>query len=198
MIDGDKEKIIGKLVIALKKLQKIKNVSELMPEVRINLAYGFKNPKSTDEVAAIPGRITAVKDKIIIPALPDFGASDHMARNLIEFAKYDDKIRAGINIKYSKEFVNWLKDFCPKNGLKISVVDRLKEPKEVQEKDGASIPWKIGEAIRLSNNKIPEVIVEGPAMGKEPLIILTGEDPIKVIDLLKLIQKNWLIYKNNL
>ena len=191
----NKEKIINILIIAIKKLKEFEDFKDLMPEVRINLAYSILNPKKSNDVAAIPGRITVVDNKAFIPKSPEFGASDHMARNIIEFAKYNKNIRASINFKYTEEMVDWLKGFCKKNNLSISIVDRNKEPEKVQEVDGASIPWKIEEAVELASNKIPDIIVEGPAIGKEPLILITGENPIKVVNLLKKIHENWINFK---
>jgi hydroxymethylpyrimidine/phosphomethylpyrimidine kinase len=187
--------VLGKLVIALQKLSEIEDFDDLMPEVRINLAYSISNPHNSTDIAAIPGRITAVNGRAFFASPPKFGASDHMARNILEYIKYNDKIRAGLNFKYTEELVGWLKGFCEREGLNLSIVDRNKEPKEVSEVDGSSIPWKIKEAVRLVSNKVPEIIVEGPAMGKEPLILLTGEDPIKVVDLLIKIYDAWKIYK---
>lgn len=195
MPESEREKIIGSLVIALKELKKIDHFSEFMPEVRINFAYSMENPKSSGDVAAIPGRISIIDDSIYVPSSPEFGASDHMARNLIEFAKYNNKIRAAINIKYTEDLVEWLSQYCLDNNLTLSFVDRSKEPDDIKNIDGASIPWKIEEAVRLSSNRVPDVIIEGPAMGKEPLIILTGEDPMKVVDLFKKIHSHWIEHK---
>ncbi|MHA1270081.1 MAG: thiamine-phosphate synthase family protein [Candidatus Helarchaeota archaeon] len=197
MSELERESVLGNLVIALNKLKEIDNFAELMPEVRINLAYSIKNPKTTNDVAAVPGRITVINNKAYIPDLPKFGASDHMARNLIEFSKYDRNIRSGINIKYSKNLIKWLKKFCIEKKLKMSIVDRAKEPQEIRDIDGASIPWKIKEAVRLSGNQIPNIIVEESAMGKEPLILITGENPVKVVELLNLINKSWIEFKNS-
>ncbi|MBD3227730.1 MAG: phosphomethylpyrimidine kinase [Candidatus Lokiarchaeota archaeon] len=195
MSEEEREKVIGRLVLALKKLKEFESFSEFMPEVRINLAYAINNPKKIDDVAAIPGRITEINNKAFIPTLPEFGASDHMARNLIEFAKYDKKIRSGINIKYTEDIVEWLVEYCEKNDLLLSIVDRSKEPEKVKRIDGASIPWKIIEAVRQTSNMIPNIIIEGPALGKEPLIILTGTDPIEVINLFKELYENWIKIK---
>ena len=193
MKQEEKEEVLGKLVIALQKLSKIEDFDNLMPEVRINLAYSISNPQNSRDIAAIPGRITVVEGRPFFPSLPKFGASDHMARNIIEYMKYNDNIRAGLNFKYTKEMVDWLKTFSEKEGLTLSIVDRSKEPEEVRDVDGSSIPWKIKEAVKLASNKIPQIIVEGPASGKEPLILLTGEDPIKVVDLLIKIYNEWKI-----
>lgn len=195
MKQEEKEEVLGKLVIALHKLSEICDFDDLMPEVRINLAYSLSNPQDSKDIAAIPGRITAVNGRAFFPSLPKFGASDHMARNIIEYMKYNDKIRAGLNFKYTREMVDWLKTFSEKEGLIISIVDREREPEETRKVDGSSIPWKIKEAVRLASNKVPQIIVEGPAPGKEPLILLTGEDPIKVVDLLIKIYDEWKIYK---
>jgi len=190
-IEEEKDKVLGNLTRALTILESCKELAELIPEVRINFVYALKNASSINDVAAIPGRITAFQNKIIISGYPRFGASSHMARAIIEIMKYDPSIRAGINLKYTEELKEFLKQFCEKEGLIFSWIDRSKEPKEIQLKEGLSIPWKIKEAIKNAGNKVPNVFYESAALGKEPLFVVLGKNAIEVANLVVKIAKEW-------
>ena len=52
--------ILGNLVTAMAILEDCPDFSLLMPEVRVNLVYALPGAKTTDDVAAIDGRITVV------------------------------------------------------------------------------------------------------------------------------------------
>jgi hydroxymethylpyrimidine/phosphomethylpyrimidine kinase len=81
------EKILGNLVRAVDMLQNCAEFSLLMPEVRVNLVYALPKAKTADEVAAVDGRITVVQGLPHASGLPRWGASDHMARLIIEVRK---------------------------------------------------------------------------------------------------------------
>jgi hydrogenase maturation factor/predicted fused transcriptional regulator/phosphomethylpyrimidine kinase len=111
---------------------------------------------------------------------PRFGASNHMARLILELMKVDPSIRAGINFVSTPALEQWLKKYCTRKGWMYSTIDRAKEPKEVIEKEGASMPWKIKEAVRAAHGKVPKIFNEIGAVGKEDLFVLVGKNPLEV------------------
>ncbi|MFX0135206.1 MAG: thiamine-phosphate synthase family protein [Candidatus Hodarchaeota archaeon] len=181
-INDEKDLILGNLCRALDILKINHFIYRLIPEVRINFVYALANAKSPFDVAAIPGRITAIGDRLIFPSYPQFGASDHMARAMIEIMKFDPNKRAGINFKYTDELRDWIKDYCEKKGLIFGLIDRTKEPKEVSKIDGHSMPWKIKNLIENANNMVPDIFYENEAPGKEPLFVLIGKSAVDVAE----------------
>jgi hydroxymethylpyrimidine/phosphomethylpyrimidine kinase len=151
-----------------------------MPEVRVNVVYALPAAKSGKEVAAIDGRITVVNGYPFASGLPRWGASDHMARLIIEARKYDPGINAGINFKCDGPIINVVQQYAKDKGLKFAWIDRTKEPAEVSRADGSSMPWKIRHLVD-QNGKVPDIFYEGDGWGKEPLFVVLGVDAVGVV-----------------
>jgi len=186
-----KDQILGNLVRAVELLSGCPAIAELVPEVRMNIAFSLPNAKSLGDIAAIPGRITAYKKELIAYRYPAFGASDHLARALLEVQKSDPSIRAAINFKYTPELHEWLESFAKREKLILVCVDRAEEPEEIKSIDGASMPWKIQKAIELADNSVPDITYETEAPGKEPLFKLFGHTATEVAKKLIKIANAW-------
>jgi predicted fused transcriptional regulator/phosphomethylpyrimidine kinase len=113
---------------------------------------------------------------------PRFGASSHMARLIVEVGKRDQSIRAGIDFANDPKLANWLEEYCKTKGWTFSVIDRRNEPEDIREAEGQSMPWKVAEAIRAAGGCVPKIFYETGAVGKEPVSVLVGEDPIEVAE----------------
>lgn len=187
----EKDLVLGNLCRALQILENNDFLYKLIPEVRINFVYALKNAKTPSDVAAIPGRITVVNNRIFIPSYPQYGASDHMARAIIEIMKYDPTKRAGINFKFTDELRDWIKNFCKREKLKFGMIDRSVEPKEVSTIDGQSMPWKIKELVESNRNVVPDIFYENEALGKEPLFVLLGKSALDVAEKITKIASNF-------
>ena len=164
---------------AVEMLQNCPQFSYLMPEVRVNLAYALPGAKTPDEAAAIDGRITVVRGLPHASGMPRWGASDHMARLIIEVRKYDATINAGINFKYDTIISETVQQYCSEEGILFGWIDRTKEPPEIVERDGASMPWKIKQLVTASGG-VPRLFYEGDGWGKEPLFVALGSDAVEV------------------
>lgn len=151
-----------------------------MPEVRVNVVHAMPRAKSRREVAAIDGRITVVRGYPFASGSPAWGASDHMARLIIEARKYNADINAGINFKCDDEIIKVVKTFARDNKLIFGWIDRTREPADVSAKDGSSMPWKIRQLVD-QNRRLPDIFYEGDGWGKEPLFVLLGADAVSVV-----------------
>ncbi len=173
------EMMLGNLVYAVEMLQNCPEFSFIIPEVRVNLAYALPGAKTPEEVAAIDGRITVVQGLPHASGIPRWGASDHMARLLIEVRKYDPAINAGINFKCDAVMIEVVQKYCSEQDIPFGWIDRANEPAEVAERDGTSIPWKIKQLVSSSGN-MPRLFYESEGWGKEPLFVAVGNDAIEV------------------
>jgi len=173
--------ILGNLVTALEMLEKCVEFSLLMPEVRVNLVYALPHARTSQEVAAIDGRITVVNGLPHASGLPKWGASDHMARLILEVRKYDPAINAGINFKCDAEIIGVVKDYCAEKNLTFGFIDRTKEPPEVARKDRSSMPWKVRQLVTPAG--FPRLFYEGEGWGKEPLFVAVGKDAVEVVNI---------------
>lgn len=141
------------------------------PEVGINVVEALPEPyaRTPDDVVGVHGRIVRVMGALQ-PAGPiGFGASSHLARYVLEARKYEPKIGSAVNVRYSEELVEAAKAV----GLKVSFYDRSKEPPEVKEREGATIPWGVREAVK-THGGVPDVIYHKGDWGKEPMIVFLG------------------------
>ena len=173
------ELVLGNLTRAVEILHNCPEFALLVPEVRVNLAYALPGAKKSAEVAAVDGRITVVKGLPRASGLPGWGASDHMARLIIEVRKYDPTVNAGINFKCDADIIEVVKEYCSGQGILFGWIDRTREPAEVTEQDRSSMPWKIKQ-LQTNYGSIPRLFYEGDGWGKEPLFVAIGNDAVEV------------------
>jgi hydroxymethylpyrimidine/phosphomethylpyrimidine kinase len=156
-----------------KTLEKIEksDFAKLIPEVGSNIVYAVKGAKNISDVAAVPGRIRNAMGRPVF-LQPEFGTSTHIGSLVLRAMKYDKEKRSAINIKYSEDIVKICKDL----GLAVFFSDRSREPAEVKEKEGESVPWSVDHAFEKLH-KMPDVIYHTGSVGKEPIITIIGKNP---------------------
>lgn len=174
------EIVIGNLCLAVERLQRCRDFSMLMPEVRVNIVYALPGAGKSIEAAAIDGRITVVNGFPKASGLPKWGASDHMARLIMEARKYNPEVNAGINFKCNDDIIKVVKKYARAKKLAFGWIDRTREPGEVSKADGKSMPWKIKQ-LAGRNGRVPDLFYEGDGWGKEPLFVALGNDAVSVV-----------------
>ncbi|MGQ9515446.1 MAG: bifunctional hydroxymethylpyrimidine kinase/phosphomethylpyrimidine kinase [Thermoproteota archaeon] len=153
-------------------------ITELVPEVGMNIAMAIPYVEDVEDVAAIPGRIVKAYGGVRSVAHPKFGCSSHLSRYILEMVKHDPSKRAAVNLKFSEKIL----DILRKMELKVSYYDRMKEPEEIKRTEGRSIPWGVDQAVKKLG-EAPDVIYHMGDYGKEPMIVIFGK---KANDLAKL------------
>lgn len=159
-------------------IQNSDHIAELIPEVRSNLVMARKDAKTIDDVVGVPGRITTVKGRARAFMKPEWGASSHMARMVLEVMKHDPNRRSAINLRYKQEII----EICDKLGLRVSFYSRMEEPEDSRNIEGHSISWGVEQAIKRLG-EVPDVIYHTGDWGKEPIIALIGCDAIDVAEM---------------
>jgi hydroxymethylpyrimidine/phosphomethylpyrimidine kinase len=177
-IDAERYRVLARMQDALSILESSESLAQLVPECQINLVMALPSPyaRNAEAVCGVPGRITNVGGRLRASSCPAFGASKHVASVVITLMQYDPTMRSAMNIRYSKEIIS----ACEKLGWTVGYYDRTKEPPEVKEKEGATIPWGVKEAIK-SAGRVPDVIYHTGDLGKEPMVVLLGRDPVEVV-----------------
>lgn len=76
-----------------------------VPNVGTNV--GMALPEATDEtdVAAVPGRVHAMRGSVNVPANPEFGGSQHVARAILTAYAADPTVRSAINLRTSGDLL---------------------------------------------------------------------------------------------
>ncbi|HIE23725.1 MAG TPA: bifunctional hydroxymethylpyrimidine kinase/phosphomethylpyrimidine kinase [Candidatus Korarchaeota archaeon] len=176
--ESEKWNVLNMVKIASEILQNAE-IGHLTPEVGINVAMALPYAETPDDVAAIPGRLRKVGNRLRAAACPEFGASSHLSKYILEAMRHDPKVRAAINLTYRTDLIERLE----KMGLLVSSYDRREEPTEVKRKEGATVPWGMRVAIEKVG-KVPDVVYHLGDWGKEPMIVLLGSDPVKLAKIL--------------
>ncbi len=169
---------------AVEILQNSPEFAAIIPEVKSNIVMAKENAKDIKEVAGVPGRITVIHGRPKVFMEPEFGASSHMARLVLNIMKHDPERRSALNIRYDPLLI----EICERIGLVVSSYDRNREPEDVKKVEGGTIPWGVEEAI----NKVgcvPDVVYHIGCWGKEAMICLVGPNAVEVAEMAVCIAK---------
>jgi len=179
---NEKIDMVGRLYLALEQIENCTEFSSLIPEVRTNFVYASKESISPEDVLAVDGRITVVDKLPKAAGKIKFGVSGYMAHLILEIRKHDPEIRSAIDFANSPQIADFLKNYCKEKGWVFSGIDRRSEPENIKDPDEASASWEVEEAIRAAGGKVPRVFCETGAVGKEPVSILAGKDPLEIAE----------------
>ncbi len=188
----DHEAVIERLNRAVEIIEHSPEVVPLIPEVRTNIAFALPDAKTPNDVAAVDGRITVVNNLPKAAGPVRFGASDHLARLIIELRKYDRQIRSALNFRYNEKIHQFVAEWARQRGKKIGIIDRTKEPSEIIGKDRMSAPWKVQAILSSTNGVVPEIVYETKGWGKEPMFLFTGRDPVALAEQLMKIARDFV------
>ncbi len=176
-VPAERWRVLSNLEEALAVLKEREELAaKLVPEVQMNIAMALPGlyARTPLDVAAFPGRIGAVDGRLIVKAKPEFGASRHMARLVLAAMKYDPERRAAMNVRYHPALV----EAAESMGLLVAEFRREEEPPEVREREGASLPWALEQAVR-EHGRVPDVIYDKGGHGKEPMIRILARNAVE-------------------
>ena len=146
---------------------------KLLPEVGSNLAMALPGAKRTSDVVGLSGRIVRIGRRPRLTGPPALGGSEHVANVALTAMRHDPEIRAALNIRFSNQIVRK----CRRLGLCVVELDRTKEPRGVK-----TMVWVTEQAIKKAG-RVPDVIFDRGAHGKEPMVRLLGKSATDVAKL---------------
>ncbi len=191
MDDKEREFVLERLDLAVRKIEQCPGIVPLIPEVRTNIAFALSGAKSPEDVAAVDGRITVVNNLPKAAGPVRFGASDHLARLIIELHKYSEEIRSALNFRWNERIHQFVTEWAKVEKKQIGMIDRSKEPIELIGKDKMSVTWKVKEILSSTGGGVPEIVYETKGWGKEPLFLLIGKDPVVLAEQLVAIARGY-------
>ena len=178
----EKDKISFELSDAINKFVEISDIYKNIPECQTNFVYSRKKPKSIQDILGIAGRIVKCGKKITVAGNLTYGGSKHVATGLLVVNKKFPHICSAINLRYQNSTISKIK----KSKLIVYKYDRRQEPKNVKLK-GSTVKWGIEKSIK-NTTEAPDVVCHEGDFGKEPMIIVFGENPDIVLSkILKII-----------
>ncbi len=163
--------VLARVKAAALELASIRGVEELIPEVGMNLAYAPPGAREVGDVAAIDGRIVRTTRGARVCGEPGYGASRHLARVLLSSARGGLPWRAAVNVK-------------PSRGLLASLGRMGIEAVRVEPRGSCPV------AEALERGVAARALWYGPAPGLEPSMVLLGESPEGVVELVRRVLAN--------
>ncbi len=162
--DQNEHALIRRLEWAIGRLDS-RLVMPVLPNVGMNIAACLNAANSLEDVAAVPGKITAVDGELRTHGKPQFGSSKHLAEMLLEARKSDASKTAIINIR-------------PPGDYDGTDIDSVQEACN-------QLSWELADADRSgleeSNAQI-DVILDIGDFGWEPSLYILGASPLDVVD----------------
>jgi hydroxymethylpyrimidine/phosphomethylpyrimidine kinase len=171
-----REQVLEDLRLALARLL-AEPAGRIIPEIRSNLGYALPGASRVDQVAAVPGRISQIEERLVAYSEPAFGASRHVAKVILAAMGHDPETRSAMAIRYSPEIL----EACRELGYGLAVFNRAEEPREVKEREGSSLEWGTSRALE-GLTETPVLVFDLGEVGKEPIIRILGRNPGQVVD----------------
>ncbi len=162
-------------------ISKLRKFSALIPEVRMNISGSLQSATTIEDIAGIEGRITIINGYPQASGEIKFGVSDHTARLILSAKEFDKSINFVTNLKYNPD---WIKKIQDSTDLDLQEIVRENQPSEIKKKEFSTMQWLIKKSVERSG-KIPDVIWDKGAMGKEPIIRLFGKNSKNMIEKLE-------------
>lgn len=172
-LDAEKGRVIEDVLAAAKLLVSDSKFSELLPEVGSNIAMALPGAKRVSDVVGLSGRIVRVEGRSCLTGYPELGGSEHVANIVLSAMCHDPKIRAALNIKFSEKILR----ACRKLKLSVEDFDRSNEPRGAK-----TMVWGTEHAIKTAG-RVPNVIFDRGAVGKEAMVRLLGTSATEVANL---------------
>lgn len=179
---AEREQVVRRLTEAVRRLEACTEFALLVPEVRVNVAFSVPEPATVNDVAAVDGRITVVAGRPRASGPVRFGASDHMARLILEVRRHDSAFRAGMNFRWHETIHDYVTGYCRERAIATGVIDRTAEPDTLIGKDRGSIPWKVRHLAAATGGRIPPLFHESRGWGKEPLYFMLDSEPVELVE----------------
>ncbi|MFW9899261.1 MAG: thiamine-phosphate synthase family protein [Candidatus Thorarchaeota archaeon] len=172
IVDSDEKiKIINQIQEILNYI-KVKKFVKLIPEVRTNIAGALYNAIKREDVAGIDGRITIVDGMPKAAGNIKFGTAEHTSRLILTTKKFDSSINFVMNLRYNPELIQAIQK---KTDLEMFEVIRENEREENRKMELTTMQWLVKKSFD-KKGKIPDIIWDKGAIGKEPMIRLFAKN----------------------
>ncbi len=169
-LDAEKGRALEEVWASAKLLAAEPKFASLLPEIGSNLVMALPGGKKTSNVVGLSGRIVRVGGHPQLTGYPELGGSEHVANIVLTAMLHDPKIRAGLNVRFSDKILR----SCRRLDLYVAGFDRSKEPRGVK-----TMVWGTEQAI-IRSGRVPDVIFDRGAPGKEAMVRLLGRSATEV------------------
>ncbi|MDG6906137.1 MAG: hypothetical protein JRN20_10175 [Nitrososphaerota archaeon] len=154
---------------------------DIMPEVSVNVAMARRNPKTTRDVAAIPGRINRIHGRAKALVSPEFGSSNHMSNVLLLVNSRQSEFRSVINIKYDDVVGRILDDLHLAKRFTNAYKNNGSDSSKVGMSDDDAVLLRLSQtSLECKEGLSLVAIVDRGSEGVEPMTYLIGKRAMEV------------------
>ena len=141
---------------------------EHVPNVGTNVGTALPDATDASDVAAVPGRIIQLRDRIEVPANPEFGASEHVATTVLAAMAVDNGVRGALNCATSDALLSAARD---------RGIDPLEfDPDYDDRRERLTASFQ-------NRGSVPRVCYHRGAFGIEPATYVLGETAVEAVEL---------------
>lgn len=158
----DERAVLRSVRRAARLLAGTSEVADHVPNVGTNVAEALSDPADETDVAAVPGRLHAMRGRVDVPANPEFGASRNVSGTVLAAHDVDSSVRGALNLATS-------------DGLLAAARDRGIDPLEF-DADYENRGERLRERFRTEG--VPLVAYHKGAFGIEPVCYVFGETAV--------------------
>jgi len=138
-----------------------------IPNVGSNIGMALPDAESETDIAAIPGRVHAMRGRVNVPSNPEFGASQHVARILLAVMAVDDTVRSAVNLRTSDELLEAARE----QGYETVAFDASYENRRERI-----------ESLLADQGAVPAVLYHEGAFGIEPITYVFGSTAVEAVE----------------
>ncbi|QGN06156.1 transcriptional regulator [Halorhabdus sp. CBA1104] len=139
-----------------------------VPNVGTNVGMALPDAEDERDVAAVPGRVHAMRGRINVPANPEFGGSQHVARTILAAMAVDPSKRGALNLATDESLIGAARD----RGIDPLQFDAGYENRRERL-----------EAAFRDRDAVPAVVYHEGAFGIEPITYVLGTDALEATQL---------------
>lgn len=153
---------------AARRLANAPGVAAHVPNVGTNVVTAVPGATDAGDVAAVPGRLQAVRGRVLVPAEPEFGASQRAAEVVLTAIGADAGIRGALNLATSEAFLE---------AARGAGHDPLRFDADYEDRT-----QRLADQFR-ERGEVPRVLYHEGAFGIEPVTYVLGETATDAVDL---------------
>jgi predicted fused transcriptional regulator/phosphomethylpyrimidine kinase/predicted transcriptional regulator len=150
---------------ATRRLQDVPGAAAFVPSVGTNVGMALPDATEPTDVAAVPGRVIAVRGRVTVPANPEFGASEHVAAALLAAVEHDSSVRGALNVATDDRLLAAAREAGP-------------DPLEVDPEGGRTA----FDAAFAERGAVPPVVYHTGAYGVEPVTYVFGASAVEAVE----------------
>jgi len=154
-----------------------RDVSELVPEVGMNVVGATPYAEVPAECAGVEGRITRTVDGVRPNRGVRFGVSSHVARFLLAAREFDADLQFAVNCRFDADVelaldaLDWT----------VAEFDRSAEPENVASEENQTMQWGAEQAFEGAS-QTPTAVIDRGGVGKEPMVKLLAPNSALLAD----------------